>query len=75
MCLTYRKALINKKKIPTLEEEKNPVESDFHEDKKNGIVKNLMNKLLYSLYTRHFVFFVFLFPSKELLLLSASIQA
>lgn len=22
------------KKIPTLEEEKNPVESDFHEDKK-----------------------------------------
>lgn len=34
MCLTYRKALINKKKIPTLEEEKNPVECDFHEDKK-----------------------------------------
>lgn len=34
MCLTYRKALINKKKIPTLEEEKNPVKCDFHEDKK-----------------------------------------
>lgn len=75
MCLTYRKALINKKKIPTLEEEKNPVKCDFHEDKKNDIVKNLMNKHLYSLHTRHFVFFVFLFPSKELLLLSASIQA
>lgn len=63
MCLTYRKALINKKKIPTLEEEKNPVECDFHEDKKkNDIVKNLMNKDLYSLHTRHFVFFCFSFP-------------
>lgn len=43
--------------------------------KKNDIVKNLMNKHLYSFHTRHFVFFVFLFPSKELLLLSASIKA
>lgn len=44
-----------------MEEEKNPVKCDFHEDKKNDIVKNLMNKLLYSLYKRHFVFFCFSF--------------
>lgn len=75
MCLTYRKALINKKKSRLWKKKKNPVECDFHEDKKNDIVKNLMNKHLYSFHTRHFVFFVFLFPSKELLLLSASIKA
>lgn len=62
MCLTYRKALINKKN-PDFGRRKNPVECDFHEDKKNDIVKNLMNKLLYSLYTRHFVFFLFFFSS------------
>lgn len=59
-----------------MEEEKNPVECDFHEDKKKWHCKKFDEQtFIFSPYKALCIFFVSLFLSKELLLLSASIQA